>query len=66
MKSFAAFNASNDFIICKRTFDRYCRRIGFIRGPSGKDRSLKNVARSSDLNGANPEDFGAWKITGQK
>ena len=55
MKTFAAFNASNAFQVCKRIFDRYCRGNGFIRGPSGKNRSLKNVTGSSDLNGANPK-----------
>ena len=30
-----------NFTICKRTFDRYCRRNGFIRGPCGEKQVLK-------------------------
>ena len=57
MKIFAAFNASNDFIICKRTFDRYCRRNGFIRGPSGIKQVLKERHRKCRLEWCKPRRF---------
>ena len=34
MQILATFNASNDVSISKRTVDKYCRRMGFSRGPS--------------------------------
>ena len=40
--------------------------MGLSGDRAGKNRSLKNVSGNSDLNGANLEDFGPWKINGQK
>ena len=36
----ATFNASNDVSISKRTFDKYCRRMRFLRGPSVKTKGI--------------------------
>ena len=41
MQILSTFNASNDISISKRTFDKYCRRMGFSRGPASKKQVLQ-------------------------
>ena len=48
-KILAEFNANNDFTISKRTFDRYCRILGFKRAPAGKKQVLNDRHRRTRL-----------------
>ena len=43
------------------TFDKYCRRMGFSRGPVRQENRYNNrVTEGSDWNGANPRRF--WTV----
>ena len=57
MQILATFNASNDVSTSKRTFDKYCRRMWFSRGPAVKKQVLQMRHRRISMEWCKPRRF---------